>query len=496
MMQEAFIIAKQVSVKHQQQLVLNALGFTMHRGEHWLLTGEAGSGKTTLAKVFAGQCFYTGALTIAFDNTTGSTHALYVPQWHHFTNHAGIKDFYYQQRYNSCDAEDAYTVLEDIQKSFPTASEAAIHILLEQFGIGHRIHSVLLLLSSGEQKKLQLAKAILTAPQLLILDNPYIGLDVASRRRLNDILATLAQEKGTQLVIISDAVEIPSCVTHVAVLAQQQLTVTPKAQFTPVSFSKNTFVFDEALLGDALYAAPANTHFSQAVHMENINISYGDKKILDQVNWTIRKGERWLLQGHNGAGKTTLLSLVTGDHPQAYANPLSLFDKRRGTGESIWDIKKKIGFVSPELHWYFDATTSCMDVLLSGFYDTTGLYRAATEEQKQQANAWLQYLQLQPIAGKLLSHVSVGQQRLLLLARAFIKNPPLLVLDEPFQGVDEQHAQAFIALIDKWMQHPERTLVYVTHRNDQMPACIEHVFKLEQGKHQVLPVTHLHKTTA
>lgn len=495
-MQQPFIIGKQVNVRHQQQVVLDGLDFTMHRGEHWLLTGEAGAGKTTLAKVFAGQCFYTGELTVAFDNITGNTHILYVPQWHHFTNHAGIKDFYYQQRYNSSDAEDAYTVLEDIQKSFPTTSEAAIQILLEQFGIGHRIHSVLLMLSSGEQKKLQLAKAILTAPQLLILDNPYIGLDVASRRRLNDILATLAQERGTQLVIISDAAEIPSCVTHVAILANQHITITPKAQFSPVSFSKSAFTFEEELLGDALYAAPANTGFNQAVHMENINVSYGDKKILSQVNWTIHKGERWLLQGHNGAGKTTLLSLITGDHPQAYANPLSLFDKRRGTGESIWDIKKKIGFVSPELHWYFDATTSCMDVLLSGFYDTTGLYRAATEEQKQQANAWLQYLQLQPIANKLLSHVSVGQQRLLLLARAFIKNPPLLVLDEPFQGVDEQHAAAFIALIDKWMQHPERTLIYVTHRNDQMPECIQQVFKLEQGKHEVLPVTHLQKTTA
>lgn len=492
----SFIIGKQVSVRHQQQLVLDGLDFTINRGEHWLLTGEAGSGKTTLAKVLAGQCFYTGEVTISFDTTQKNTHALYVPQWHHFTNHAGIKDFYYQQRYNSSDAEDAQTVLEDIQQAFPAATAASIQTLLEHFGIGHRANSVLLLLSSGEQKKLQLVKAVLTAPQLLILDNPYIGLDVNSRRQLNQVLGTLAQEKGTQLIVISDAAEIPSCVTHVAVLADKKITVTPKEEFTPASFTSSAFSFDEDLLGDAVYATPAATDFSQAVHMENINVSYGDKKILNQVNWTIHKGERWLLQGHNGAGKTTLLSLITGDHPQAYANPLSLFDKRRGTGESIWDIKKKIGFVSPELHWYFDGNTSCMDVLLSGFYDTTGLYRNATEAQKQQANAWLHYLQLQSIGNKLLAHVSVGQQRLLLLARAFIKNPPLLVLDEPFQGVDEQHAAQFILLIDKWMQHPERTLVYVTHRNDQMPACIQQIFKLEQGQHQVLPLTKLQKTTA
>lgn len=493
-MSSPFIIGKQVLVQQQQQLVLNQLTFTMNRGEHWLLTGEAGTGKTTLAKVLSQQCFFTGELYIDFADIAGKPRVWYVPQWHHFTNHAGIKDFYYQQRYNSSEAEDAQTVWEDIQSSFPAADAAALQALLTHFDLGHRADNALLMLSSGEQKKLQMVKAILAAPQLLILDNPYIGLDVNSRKRLNQALTILTQEQGTQLIIISDAAEIPSWVTHIAVLSKEGLSVTPKEFFTARTYAAAA-AFDDDLLGDILATTPAFTNFQNAVQLEHTNISYGDKKILTDVSWTVAKGDKWLLQGHNGAGKTTLLSLITGDHPQAYANPISLFDKRRGTGESIWDIKKKIGFVSPELHWYFDSTTTCMDVLLSGFFDTTGLYRSASDEQKEQATAWLHYLQLQAIAGKLLAHVSIGQQRLLLLARAFIKNPPLLVLDEPFQGVDEAHAAQFIDLIDKWMAHPERTLIYVSHRNDQVPACIEQIFKLEQGKHHVVPLTKLPKTT-
>ena len=495
-MPSPFIIAKQIRVKHQQQVVLQGLDFAIQKGEHWLLTGEAGSGKSTLAKVLYGQAFYTGNLTIAFNNETTQPHISYVPQWHHFTNHAGINDFYYQQRYNSADAEDARTVTEDIQADFPAATRQQTNNLLEQFGIGHRADASLLMLSSGEQKKLQLTKAVLAAPQLLILDNPYIGLDIASRKQLNQILGSLTQQ-GTQLIIISDAQEIPACITHVAVLAQASLEVIPKAAFNPANYNlKTSFSFDTDLLGDVFTAPPANSNFDYAVQLKKVNISYGDKNVLQQVDWTIRKGEKWLLQGHNGAGKTTLLSLITGDNPQAYANDITLFDKRRGSGESIWDIKKKIGLVSPELHWYFDKNTTCREVILSGFFDTTGLYRAASEEQKQTADSWLHCLQLQAISNKLLAHVSVGQQQLLLLARAFVKNPPLLLLDEPFQGVDEQHAAQFISLIDHWMEQPERTLIYISHRNDQIPACINNVFVLEQGKHHIKTNIQLTQTIA
>lgn len=495
-MSSPFIIADQVTVKHQQQVILQNLSFTISKGEHWLLTGEAGTGKSTLAKVLLGQTFYTGKLTIDFNNNTTQPRTWYVSQWHQFTNHAGINDFYYQQRYNSADAADASTVMEDIQSDFSAASRNQILNLLQQFGIGHRADASLLLLSSGEQKKLQLTKAVLAAPQLLILDNPYIGLDVNSRKKLNEVLENLTIQ-GTQLIVISDGRELPACITHVAVLEKENFECMPAAMFNPDNYQfHNSFRFNTHLLADTFMATPAGSNFEHAVQLKNVNISYGDKKILQNINWTINKGDKWLLQGHNGAGKSTLLSLITGDNPQAYANDITLFDKKRGSGESIWDIKKKIGFVSPELHRYFDKLITCREVIMSGFFDSTGLYKQTSDEQKQIADTWLKCLQLQDISNKLMAHVSVGQQQLLLLARAFVKNPPLLLLDEPFQGVDEQHAAQFVSLIDEWMQQPERTLIYISHRNDQVPHCINQIFVLEQGKHHTKPNIPLTKTFA
>src|SRR5688572_13384763 len=117
--------------------------------------------------------------------------------------------------------------------------------------------------------------------------------------------------------------------------------------------------------------------------MKKVSVQYGDKIILDEVNWKVMKGERWLLSGPNGAGKSTLLSLITADNPKAYANSIFLFGKKRGSGESIWDIKKKIGFISPELHLFFDQGTSCFDVIASGLFDTIGLFRQLSAAQQR-----------------------------------------------------------------------------------------------------------------
>jgi molybdate transport system ATP-binding protein len=220
--------------------------------------------------------------------------------------------------------------------------------------------------------------------------------------------------------------------------------------------------------------------------MIDTTIRYGEHTILQNINWTVRKGERWNVSGPNGAGKSTLLSLITADNPQAYANEIWLFDKRRGTGETIWDIKKKIGFVSPELHLYFDTGATAASVIASGFFDTIGLFRTLNQEQDAAVENWLQLLALQPFRNRRLAQLSTGQQRMVLLARALIKNPPLLILDEPCQGLDEQQTTQLREIVTTLCETFGTTLIYVSHYQQELPACIDHWLKLHKGMAQSL----------
>jgi len=215
--------------------------------------------------------------------------------------------------------------------------------------------------------------------------------------------------------------------------------------------------------------------------MNDVHIKYGEKVILDKVNWRVLPGERWALLGPNGAGKSTLLSLVNGDNPQAYANDIVLFDKKRGTGESIWDIKKKIGFVSPELHQYFPTDNSCLQVIESGYYDTLGLFRPSQKVKADTALAWMQALEIDKYARTLLKNIPASAQRLCLLARALIKNPDLLIFDEPCQGMDEHQQLNFKQIVNTICEISDVTLIYVSHYQHEIPDSVTKVLRLDKG---------------
>ena len=479
-----FLQLEQLTVQLNGRKILDDIDLIIQSNEQWAITGPSGSGKTILAHTLAGMHHYSGSI-IFNGQPNRRPHIALVEQQHRFKNLFSTSEFYYQQRYNASDAENTITVAERLNlANHPHTTLASGIVLNELPGLVHIQHIMqepLIQLSNGENKRLQIAIAILSEPQLLILDNPFVGLDAAGRSMLNGIINTL-NNAHVKIILITSATEIPDCITHVAMLENGKLISSlPKNEFSSGKHTHPTgFRINETVLG-ALQQSLEN-NFEHAVKMVNVNVQYGDRSILKNITWDVKKGEHWSISGPNGAGKSTLLSLITGDNTKAYANEIYLFDKRRGSGESIWDIKRKIGYVSPEMHVYFDYTATGFETVASGLFDSIGLFRTLTTAQRQQVNQWVNLFHLEAVQNKLLSLLSAGEQRLVLLARALVKNPPLLILDEPCQGLDQEHVQQFRQIIDDICRMFDTTLLYVSHYKEDIPECVTHFLRIEEGE--------------
>lgn len=477
--------AESLTVRQTGQTILNNLSFTIQSGEQWAIVGPSGSGKTTLLKALTGRQHFIGRVTLHENNPAVSKKVVLVEQQHHFKNLSNTSNFYYQQRFNSQDAGDAITVEEDLEHALVKNITARDRLdeLVELFDVKKLYSERLIQLSNGENKRLQIVKALLLQPAFLLLDNPFTGLDVKSRQKLEDVLNEVGK-KGIHIITVTSASHMPFFITHVLSLSNNGTYTTES--INPVKWNEAhakpaaTFSFDHHLLRE-LTAQKETVSFEYAVRMKNVNITY-DHKILDNINWEVRKGERWALSGPNGSGKSTLLSLVNADNPQAYANEIYLFDRKRGTGESIWDIKKKTGFVSPELHLYFEKGTNCFDVVASGLFDTIGLFRRINQQQSSLVTKWMQLLKIEQLRSKFLNQLSNSEQRLVLLARALVKNPPLLILDEPCQGLDEEQTAVFKEIINEICVTGNKTVIYVSHYAHEIPECVTKFIKLENGK--------------
>jgi molybdate transport system ATP-binding protein len=345
-------------------------------------------------------------------------------------------------------------------------------------------------LSDGERRKVALAAALIRDPRLLILENPFTGLDAAYRTRLQRIIGRIMKTGTAVIVSITRPTEAFDLITHVLLVEDERVVAQgPKEEILTRSYSGEAGRVRESAPFDPVPPDERGDRVENGgvvgptlVEMHDVHVTYDKAPILRGIHWTVMKGEHWAVLGPNGAGKTTLLSLILGDNPQAYANRIVLFGRPRGSGETIWDLKRRMGWVSPELHLHYPRNISCLDTVCSGFFDSMGLYRGVSADRRESAASLLRRMGLEEIQDRRFGAVSQGEQRMVLLARALVKQPLLLILDEPCQGLDANHRRQILQTVDALGRRRQTSIIYVTHEPDELPPVINHAIQLDKGK--------------
>lgn len=460
------------------------LNWTIEKGQQWAIIGPNGAGKTRIADIIQ-QKIAIKEGEIRIDKEGKTSELIKSITFKDIYSLADCRNSYYQQRWHSTETEEVPT-LEELVKEDREAPD--FQEIVSMFGVSELLPKKIIFLSSGELRKFLIVRTLLKNPYLLILDNPFIGLDAPSRELLVEMLRQMTCLKELQIILLlSNPDDIPNMITHVLpVLEQTCLPVRTLSEFQndPELISRLFPFSQECEKNDpASLVLPVNADKELSAHqvtfrMEHVSIQYGKRTILKELDWEVRNGEKWALFGPNGAGKSTLLSLIYADNPQSYANTLYLFDKKRGSGESIWDIKKRIGYVSPEMHLFYMENVPTLHIIGSGFFDSVGLYRKCSPAQEQQALAWMRVFGIESLRDRSFLTLSSGEQRLALLTRAFVKDPDLLILDEPLHGLDVSNKKKVARIIERFCSRPGKTLIYVTHYQNELPSCVDKRFEL------------------
>jgi len=326
-------------------------------------------------------------------------------------------------------------------------------------------------MSSGERKKALLNYLLETKPKFLILDNPFDNLDQDSQKQIKGVLAKVSR-KIVIVQLISRSADLLPFVTNYSRLDLSDFVLINDLSLIEHKISK-VFYRD---VPKALKLF--NYSHEHLIRFKDVSVKYEEKPILKNINWNIRTGEFWELAGKNGSGKTTLLSMITGDNPKAYGQDIFLFGTRKGSGESVWDIKKNIGYFTPAMVDRFRGYHSLENMLISGLLDSIGLYIKPSQGQLRVAREWLALLNMEDKKDCYFHDLSLGQQRLIMCVRAMIKHPLLLILDEPTAGLDDTSAALVVALVNKIAEESQTTIVFVSHRKE--PQLTPHyVYQLE-----------------
>ncbi len=401
--------------------------------------------------------------------------------------------YYLQQRWNQTEIDESTpTVKARLDAAYAASGEdsterqAFREQLYDMFNMRPLLDKHIILLSSGELRKLKLTETLFSRPRVLIMDNPFIGLDAETRDQLRQLFATIIKRGTIQLILVlSKTDDIPDFITHIVEVKGMKV----GKKLTREEYLASRGPMPPHVIGkgtrEAILSLPYNNkeyHTHEVARLNHVSIRYGERTILKDLDWIVLNGERWALSGQNGSGKSTLLSLICADNPQGYACDISLFGMPRGSGESIWDIKKHIGYVSPEMHRAYQKDMPATRIVASGLKDSVGLYVKPNEREYASCRFWMDVFGLGGLEERTFLKLSNGEQRLVLLARAFVKDPELLILDEPLHGLDNRNRRLVKDVIDTFVQRKNKTLIMVSHYQEELPDCIDHHLHLVRHK--------------
>lgn len=453
--------------------------FRANPGEAWCLVGSNRSGIDTFFRLLAGEA------------EESQADVLELP------SHLGIVSFSRQQALFEAELKKEDTdFLDRIDPGTPAKSflknPQGHGDLIRAFDMTDSLDKGYRQLSTGQSRKLMILAQITQGVSWLVIQTPYEGLDPPSCHEVDKALAFLHLQGVGLMIFVHNRCDIPDWCTHVGVIAQGRLGPTG-ARIPMVKALEGVLDLGSAdfqasiheLIQDRETATPSRTGSGQALETDSELVvlnhgsaGYNGKALFTGLNLRIHTRDHTLVTGPNGSGKSTLLQVITGDHPACYQNDLRIFGIRRGSGESIWDLKKHMGIVSSDLHRNYHVPGSTLNCILSGLFDSIGLYQRYTPQEEQKAKKWLERLGMTQEAQTPFRRLSYANQRLVLIARSLIKVPRLLILDEPTQGLDELNRRAVLDFLEQVAQEGLSTLLYVSHRQDEFRSFFKFHLRL------------------
>ncbi len=468
---EPLFSLQNAAMRVRDRRIFEGTSWTVNPGEHWVVIGPNGAGKTTLLNTIIGKIpIVAGHLKRPANLRVGAV---------------GPEQ---QRSYLQNDANRQH-LWSPVSSSYPATtgtgsgtSELITH-LTDGFRITHLLNRPVQTFSTGEMKKVLLVAAVAGHPDLLLLDEPFDGLDPESREWFAQTLPELVGTGITLVLATHREDEIVFPISHFAALNEGRLVKTGHVNrsggpmvpgLTPASWKERIQSLKPEPVSRPADLPSRRRVGKTLIEMKRVSIRYNSQTIIRELNWVMRQGENWCITGPNGCGKTTLLNLISGNNLQAYANNIRLFGRRRGSGESIWDIKSNIGYVTPHLQARYNTSITAREVIISGFYDSIGLYRYPTVSQETRFGELAEELGIEELGETLFDRLSSGERTLILIARAMVKQPKILILDEPCQGLDPGHRRTILNAVGKIGSASATDLIYVTHRTDEIPLCITH----------------------